>query len=154
MSASASSDRAAGTLGSSESVPTLPDYLLSGLRIVFVGINPGLLSVRRGHYFARRSNRFWPAFSRSRLSEPIRAALGRDQLTPEDDALLPNFAIGFTDVVKRPTANAGELRPEEFVDGVPRLLAALETCKPAVACFHGLTGYRPFARHALRTTRS
>jgi double-stranded uracil-DNA glycosylase len=140
---------AGGSGQHTEPIPTLPDYLSPGLTIVFVGINPGLLSARRGHYFARRSNRFWPAFSRSQLSAPIRAALGRDLLTPEDDLLLPDFGIGFTDVVKRPTSNAGELRLEEFVDAVPRLLAALQHCSPNVACFHGLTGYRPFARYGL-----
>jgi len=128
---------------------TLPDYLSPGLAVVFIGINPGLLSARLGHYFARRSNRFWPAFSRSRISAPIREALGRDTLTPEDDGLLPGFGVGFTDVVKRPTSNAGQLSPEEFLQSVPRLLAQLTECRPRVACFHGLTAYRPFARHAL-----
>ena len=47
---------------------TLPDLLRSGLDVVFVGINPSLYSVAQGHYFARRSNRFWPCFSRSVLS--------------------------------------------------------------------------------------
>jgi TDG/mug DNA glycosylase family protein len=128
---------------------TLPDYLAPGLSILFVGINPGLYSARQGHYFARRSNRFWPAFSRSVLSAPIRAALERENLGPEDDALLLRFGIGFTDVVKRPTRNAGELRPDEFRSSAPRLLDLLDRYRPLVACFHGLTGYRPFARVAL-----
>jgi len=120
---------------SAEPPSTLPDYLWPGLTVVFVGINPGLLSARLGHYFARRSNRFWPAFSRSRISAPIREALGRDTLTAEDDGLLPEFGVGFTDVVKRPTANAGQLSPEEFTRSVPRLLAELIECRPRVACF-------------------
>ena len=40
---------------------TLPDYLEPGLDLVFVGINPGLYSVAQGHYFARKTSRFWPA---------------------------------------------------------------------------------------------
>jgi len=52
--------------------PTLPDYLQPGLDLVFVGINPGLYSVQRGHYFARSTSRFWPAFSASKLSERVR----------------------------------------------------------------------------------
>src|SRR5262250_1081534 len=63
--------------------PTLPDYLRSGLDLVFVGINPGLYSARQGHYFARSTNRFWPAFTSSRLSASMRAALGVEVLRPE-----------------------------------------------------------------------
>ena len=128
---------------------TLPDYLARGLSILFVGINPGLYSVRQGHYFARRSNRFWPALSRSRLSEPIRSALAKETLVPEDDAILLDFGIGFTDVVKRPTRNASELRPEEFQAAAPGLLSLLGEYQPLIACFHGMTGYRPFVRYAL-----
>ena len=32
-----------------------------GLRVLFVGINPGLYSAATGHHFARPGNRFWPA---------------------------------------------------------------------------------------------
>jgi double-stranded uracil-DNA glycosylase len=129
---------------------TLPDYLAPGLDIVFVGINPGLSSVRMGHYFARSTSRFWPAFSRSTLSAPIRRALGVETLGPAHDAELPRFGIGFTDVVKRPSANAADLRPKDFEEGAPRLLARLRRHRPRVACFHGLTAYRPFVRLALR----
>ncbi len=128
---------------------TLPDYLAPGLRLVFVGINPGVYAVQRGHYFARRTNRFWPALSRSRLSVPIRAALGRDELVPEDDIALLQFGIGFTDVVKLPTRNASELRPIHFQEWAPRLLKRLELYGPLVACFHGVTAYGSFARYAL-----
>ncbi len=92
---------------------TLPDYLSPGLDLVFVGINPGLYSVEHGHYFARPTSRFWRAFSRSVLSAPIRAALGRAALGPEDDAGLLAFGIGFTDVVKVPSRSAGELRERQ-----------------------------------------
>ncbi|HET9017188.1 MAG TPA: mismatch-specific DNA-glycosylase [Thermomicrobiaceae bacterium] len=129
--------------------PTLPDYLRPGLRLVFVGINPGLSSACRGHYFARRTNRFWPALSRSRLSAPIRAALGRAALGPEDDARLPDFGIGFTDVVKTPSGSAADLAPAEFARGAPELLRKLEWAAPSVACFQGITGYRAFVRHGL-----
>ena len=88
---------------------TLPDYLQPGLDLVFVGINPGLYSVQRGHYFARLTSRFWPAFSASKLSERVRRALGTDTLRAEHDAELPRFGIGLTDVVKRPSANAADL---------------------------------------------
>lgn len=128
---------------------TLPDYLAPDLRLVFVGINPGLYSVERGHYFARPTNRFWPAFSRSKLSQPVRRALRLEVLGPEEDASLLRFGIGFTDVVKVPSRNAGEISPHLFREWVPRLLRRLSKYRPRVACFHGLTGYRPFVHLAL-----
>lgn len=128
---------------------TLPDLLAPGLRLVFVGINPSRYAMERGHYFARPANRFWPAFSRSQLSQPARRGLGRDLLQPEDDHALLAFGFGFTDVVKRPTAQAAEVRPAEYREWTPRLRQRLTACAPRVACFQGLTGFRPFARHGL-----
>ncbi len=129
--------------------PTLPDYLREGLDVVFVGINPSVYSVQQGHYFARKTSRFWPAFSRSVLSEPARRGLGTATLGPEHDAALLDYGIGFTDVVKQPSSNAAQVSPTQFAEWAPRLLARLQRYRPSVACFHGLTGYRPFLRYAL-----
>ena len=130
-------------------VPTLPDYLQPGLDLVFVGINPGLYSVRQGHYFARSTNRFWPAFTASRLSRRVRDGLAVERLAPEHDGALLGFGIGFTDVVKRASGNAAELDPADFARWAPRLLQRLRRVAPRVACFHGLTAYRPFLALAL-----
>jgi TDG/mug DNA glycosylase family protein len=127
----------------------LPDYLRPGLDLVFVGINPGLYSARQGHYFARSTNRFWPAFTSSRLSERVRRGLGADVLRPEHDAALLTFGIGFTDVVKRVSSNAAQLDASDFEKWAPRLLQKLRRLAPRVACFHGLTAYRPFLALAL-----
>jgi TDG/mug DNA glycosylase family protein len=133
--------------------PTLPDLLCEGLDLVFVGINPSVFSTVQGHYFARRINRFWPCFSRSNLSRPIRLALGVEQLEPVHDHLLPAHGIGFTDVVKRPTAKAAELGRDEFAAGATALLVKLERYQPRVACFQGMMGYRPFAAMLWPTDR-
>src|SRR5581483_4445785 len=106
------------------------------LHVVFVGINPSSYSVARGHYFARKQNRFWPAFSRSRLSAPVRAALGRDELGPEDDVRLPAHGFGFTDLVKVPSPNASTLTPADYAAWAPRLLERLAPLAPRVVCFH------------------
>ena len=124
---------------------TLPDLLHEGLALVFVGINPSLYSVAQGHYFARKTNRFWPCFSRSVLSLPVRRALGVDVLLPVHDRILPDCGIGFTDVVKRATANAAELGRDEFAAGAASLVARLKRYRPRVACFQGMMGYRPVA---------
>lgn len=133
---------------------TLPDYLATGMRLMFVGINPSVLSVQKGRYFWRNTNRFWPAFSRSRLSQEVRAALGRDELGPTDDARLLDFGIGFTDVVKVPSANAAQVSPALYAEWAPRLRSRIEQFQPVVAAFHGVTGYRAFERYALGVTTS
>lgn len=127
-------------------IETLPDLVRGGLDIVFVGINPSLYSARQGHYFARPTNRFWPAFSRSILSAAARRSLGVALLRPEHDAALLDYGFGFTDVVKRPTGNAAQLAPGELAAAIPSLLAKIEACRPRLVCFHGITGYRPFHR--------
>ncbi len=39
----------------------IPDVIAPDLRVLFCGINPGLMSEATGHHFARPGNRFWPA---------------------------------------------------------------------------------------------
>ena len=131
---------------------TLPDLLRPQLTVVFVGINPSLYSVEQGHYFARRTNRFWPALSRSMLSLGAREGIGVDTLLPEHDRLLPEYGFGFTDVVKRASARASEITPAEFVEGVKDLLVKFEAFAPRFACFHGITAFRPFYQ-ALSSTK-
>ena len=140
----------------SEAYPfeTLPDYLAPGMRLLLVGINPSVYSVQRRHYFARKTNRFWPAFSRSRLSAEVRAALGRDELSPEDDARLLEFGIGFTDVVKVPSSNAAQVAPALFAEWAPILRQRIEQIEPRVAAFQGVTAYRAFERYGLGVPKS
>ena len=121
---------------------TLDDLLKRNLDLIFVGINPSIYSVERGHYFARPGNRFWPCLSRSKLSLAARSALKVDVLMPQHDRALQKFGIGFTDVAKRPTVKASDLPLRELAAGVDALLDKLKKFKPRVACFHGITGYR------------
>jgi TDG/mug DNA glycosylase family protein len=82
----------------------------------------------------------------------VRAALGTEALRPEHDAALLALGIGFTDVVKRASGNAAELDRADFAKWAPRLLGKLRRAAPRVACFHGLTAYRPFLALALGDT--
>lgn len=113
------------------SFETLPDYVAPGMRLLLIGINPGLYSVQQGRYFARKTSRFWPAFSRSRLSAGARVLLGRDLLGPEDDARLLDVGIGLTDVVKVPSSNASQVTPALFAEWAPRLLTRIEALQPS-----------------------
>jgi TDG/mug DNA glycosylase family protein len=118
----------------------LPDYLEKDLDIVFVGLNPSLYSARVGHYFANPRNRFWTALNRSGL-------VGRE-LSPEQDASLLRYRIGFTDVVKRPTPQASGLSASDYRQWTPVLKAKLMEYQPRIICFHGLTGYKAYLRYA------
>ncbi len=121
---------------------TLPDYLAPGLRIVSIGLNPSLPSVREGFYFANPRNRFWRALNGSGLVgenlEPGVAAMER---------LFSCHGIGFTDVVKRPTANGSELRAADYREWAPVLRGKLEAHAPAVAWFHGKQAYRFYLKY-------
>ena len=80
---------------------TLPDYLRRGLKLVFIGLNPGLYSAQQKKYYARATNRFWPALSAANY-------FGR-QLQPGDERMLFAKGVGFTDVVKRASGQIDEL---------------------------------------------
>ena len=121
---------------------TLPDAVRGGLRAIAVGINPSLPSVRAGYYFANPRNRFWRALNASRLVDT--------PLDPGSDAiavLVERYGIGFTDIVKRPTAGIAELRAREYREGAARLEALLVRLTPNVVWFQGAQAWRAFARH-------
>src|SRR5215207_2520336 len=87
-------------------LPRLRDRIRPGVRVLFVGINPGVRSALTGHHFAGFSNRFWKLLCESRLvPEPI---------TFEADDRLPEWGYGITNVVPRPTPGINDLRPEEY----------------------------------------
>ena len=118
---------------------TLPDYLAPGLDILIVGINPGASSVRAGHYYAGSGNRFWNAANRAGLfGEPLR---------PETDARVLDFGIGLTDVVKRPTPTARDLRAADYRRWAPVLREKIKRFQPRIVCFQGIGGYRSYLRY-------
>lgn len=113
---------------------TLPDYLRPNLKLVFVGLNPGLYSAQQQKYYARKTNRFWPTLSASGMVEL--------KVGPGEEKLLFENGLGFTDVVKRASGQIDELTPEEIQIGAQQLRRKLLRYAPRVACFVGLTGYR------------
>ena len=129
-------------MASSEEL-TLPDHLRPGLDIVFVGINPGRYSAEVGKYFATPTNRFWRALTNSEIVPTDR------ELMPGDEAWLNDAGIGFTDVVKRASSSASDLRAADFNKWAPLTLTKLIDNAPLVVCFNGLTGFTWFAKYAL-----
>lgn len=117
---------------------TIPDVLPGPgdpqLQVLFCGINPGLMSAQTGHHFARPGNRFWPALFRSGFTDR--------QLRPDEQALLPGFGLGITNIVPRASARADELAATELVDGGQRLRELVEEVRPRRLAVVGITAYR------------
>ncbi len=121
---------------------TLPDYLCNGLDIVSVGINPSLPSVQAGYYFANPRNRFWRALNGSGLL-PVLVVPGVAAMD-----ILVRYGIGFTDVVKRPTASAAELRAADFRLWAPVLQDKLAQYAPRIVWFQGKQACTNYLKYA------
>ena len=116
----------------------LPDVLPGPgdppLRVLFSGINPGLVSAYTGHHFARPGNRFWPALHAGGFTPRVFA--------PAEQHLLPALGLGITNVALRATARADELSDDELVAGGERLRAQARTYRPQWLAVVGITAYR------------
>jgi TDG/mug DNA glycosylase family protein len=112
----------------------LPDVIAEGLRVLFVGINPGAYSTAVGHHFGRPGNRFWPALALSGLPPRLFA--------PAQDRELLALGLGITNVVARTTARADELEPEELLDGARKLEKKVRRYAPRTVAILGVTAYR------------
>jgi TDG/mug DNA glycosylase family protein len=115
-------------------LPPLRDRIRPGVRVLFVGINPGVRSALTGHHFAGFSNRFWKLLYESRLvAEPI---------TFKDDVRLPEWGYAITNIVPRPTPGIDTLDREEYVHGRGRLLRKIRRYRPEVIALIGITVFR------------
>jgi TDG/mug DNA glycosylase family protein len=112
----------------------LRDRIGPDVRVLLVGINPGVRSATLGHHFAGYSNRFWKLLHESRLvPEPIGY---------EDDDRLPEWGFGMTNLIPRPTPGIDTLRREEYVAGTAALKRKVRRRKPEVVAFIGVTLFR------------
>ncbi|MCW2829708.1 MAG: mismatch-specific DNA-glycosylase [Aeromicrobium sp.] len=127
---------------------TIPDLVPDDLRLLFVGINPGLVSAATGLHFARPGNRFYPALRAA-------AILPADVMTPEAAAgALRERGVGITNVVSRASARADDLDDTELVAGRVRLEALVAEHRPRVVALAGITSYRiAFAEKKARAGR-
>jgi TDG/mug DNA glycosylase family protein len=99
----------------------LTDALEPGVRVILVGINPGVLSAVTGHHFAGPTNCFWGLLYGRIVPEPI---------THEDDVRLPEWGIGMTNLVARPSPGIDVLTPREYLDGWKILEKKIERFRP------------------------
>ena len=118
----------------------VPDLLGPDLRLLFVGINPGLWTAATQTHFAHPANRFYPALLRGGLiTRPISPS---DGMSDADRDHLRSRGIGITNLVRRATARAAELTTEELRAGGAELEALVRRTSPAVVAVAGITAYR------------
>jgi TDG/mug DNA glycosylase family protein len=112
----------------------LRDAVRPGIRVLFVGINPGMRSAAIGHHFAGYSNRFWPLlFDAGLVSERLRA---------EDDERLPEWGLGVTNLVPRATPGIDTIARTEYAAGLAGLRRKVRRLRPAIVAFVGVSLYR------------
>jgi TDG/mug DNA glycosylase family protein len=102
--------------------------------VLLVGINPGVTSALTGHHFAGPTNRFWRLLYESGIvPEPV---------THEDDVRLPEWGLGMTNLVARPSPGIDVLKPAEYIEGWRILEQKIARYRPDIVAFVGVTMYR------------
>ena len=126
---------------------TVDDLIGPDVRLLFVGINPGLWTAAVNAHFARRGNRFWPALAASGiLPKVVDASNG---MSADDAAMIVGAGIGITNLVAAASARADALSPAQLRDGGRRLADLVGTVRPRVVAVLGVTAYRQaFERRA------
>jgi TDG/mug DNA glycosylase family protein len=118
----------------------VPDLLGEDLRLLFVGINPGLWTAAVQTHFAHPGNRFYPALLRAGiLTEPVSPSTG---MTEEDRRRFCDRGLGVTNLARRATAKASELSREELRTGAQELRRLVRDRRPRVVAVAGITAYR------------
>jgi TDG/mug DNA glycosylase family protein len=110
------------------------------VRLLFVGINPGLWTAAVNAHFARRGNRFWPALHRAGITSTlVDASAG---MPAEAKAELLVKGVGITNLVPVATARADELSASQLREGGERLREVVRRVRPKVVAMLGITSFR------------
>ncbi|MGP3945055.1 G/U mismatch-specific DNA glycosylase [Streptomyces sp. 6N106] len=112
----------------------VPDVVGDDLRVLFCGINPGLMTAATGHHFARPGNRFWPTLHASGFTPR--------QLHPSEQSELVRYGLGITNVVARASARADELSDQEYREGGRIVEEKVLRLRPRWLAVAGVTAYR------------
>jgi TDG/mug DNA glycosylase family protein len=114
--------------------PGLPDYIPDNCRILFVGLNPGMRSAEVGHHFAGYTNKFWRLMADAGFLPPGTGFA--------NDRNLPEYALGITNLVGRPTRGVSDLQPQDFADGRRTFLRKIRKHRPQTIAAVGLMVFR------------
>jgi len=132
---------ASSGLGRQDVLPFPADSQCTGLlRLLVVGINPGLWTAAVNAPFARPGNRFWPSLHLAGITPRlVDASRG---LTPDDERMLAQRGVGITNIVQRATARADELVEDELRAGAGRLVDRVRVLRPQLVAVVGVTAFR------------
>jgi len=118
-----------------ETTPSdVPDVLAPGLRVVFVGINPGRVSAAAGAHFANPRNDFWRLLHAGGLTSRL--------YEPHEQFALLGEGIGLTNAAYRTTPGSGDLRRGDFAGSAQRLDWIARELRPGWLAFVGKEAYR------------
>ena len=116
------------------------DLIGPGVKLLFIGINPGLWTAATNTHFARPGNRFYPALYMAGITDRLLdPAAGLDEAARQH---LLDRGVGVTNLVNRATVRADELSSAELQEGAASLTALVEMWRPKVAAVLGVTAYR------------
>lgn len=120
---------------------TVPDLLPEGdLKLLFVGINPGLWTAAVQTHFAHPVNRFYPALHAAGIiTDRIDPAAGTTQAERDH---ITSRGIGICNLVQRATARADELSKAELIEGAAALTELVLARRARVVAVAGITAYR------------
>ena len=107
----------------------VPDVLAPGLRIVFVGINPGRVSAAARAHFANPRNDFWRLLHAAGLTSRV--------YEPHEQFTLLEEGIGVTNAAYRTTPGSGDLRRADFAGSAERLERIAQELQPRWLAFVG-----------------
>lgn len=105
----------------------LPDLLMPGLRVIFVGTAAGKRSAAMAQYYAGRGNRFWRTLHDVGLT-PRR-------FEPSEFRQLLELKIGLTDMSKLGAGMDHEVASHEF--DPDRFMATVRYFRPSAIAFNG-----------------
>ena len=118
---------------------TVDDLVAPGIRLLFVGINPGLWTAAVNAHFARRGNRFWPALHLAGIT-PTRLDVSAG-MPPDVASDLLRAGVGISNLVPYATARADELTAQQLAEGAQRLRKLVREVGPRVVAVLGKTAY-------------
>lgn len=120
-------------------------YRYKNARILFVGINPHFGSFDRGVPFSN-NKMFWYLLSDAGILKEA-----RNELRDDDDLrrvykekFNAIYALGFINIINRPTRDITELKKGEELPGRRRVTRIIKTENPPVVCFIGRVAYEKY----------